>query len=237
MSSSSDPAGTGRAPAAVLSAAEAGPLGTLSTPELREGDWTRLGGTALLGDRVTEHLLGRIADQVRAAARAQGYATGWAEGRRDAAEAAAAETRDRAEQHAVAEAARAAEHAAGLAALAAAAEQVRSTLGELTARIEGQATELAWRLTEALVGREVSVASAPDVVRRVLQVLPAEPVARVHLHPALLPAPAVGDLVERGLEVVADPRLDRGDALVETDGSVVDLRVGEALERVREVLR
>jgi hypothetical protein len=79
--------------------------------------------------------------------------------------------------------------------------------------------------------------SEADVVARVLQVLPAAPVGRVRLHPSLVSAEAVRDLVARGLEIVPDSTLGPADALVEsTDGAVVDLRIDEALGRVREVL-
>ena len=53
----------------------------LATPELRSGDWTRLGGATVLGDAVTERTLSSLAESTRAAARAQGYAEGWAQGR------------------------------------------------------------------------------------------------------------------------------------------------------------
>src|SRR3954447_8137389 len=60
--------------------------------ELRSGSWTRLGSTAVLGDAVTEQTLAGLAEQARAAARAQGSSRGWAEGRL-AAEQQAAEQR------------------------------------------------------------------------------------------------------------------------------------------------
>ena len=47
-------------------------------PELRVGNWTRLGGSTVLGDQVTESMLDVLAERTRDAARAQGYATGWA---------------------------------------------------------------------------------------------------------------------------------------------------------------
>ncbi|UMG94992.1 flagellar assembly protein FliH [Nocardioides sp. TF02-7] len=87
-----------------------------------------------------------------------------------------------------------------------------------------------------MLGHAVRAVTAPDVVRRVLDVLPATAVARVHLHPSVADDPAVGSLADRGLDVVADPALDRADALVDCDGSIVDLRVGEAMARVRDVL-
>lgn len=210
----------------------------VSRPELRVGNWTRLGGSAVLGDAVTESMLDGLAAKAQEAARAQGYAVGWAEGRRAAAEQAAAEHATRAVQHAAAEERREAEHRAAVDALGRAAEQVRGLLGDLAAAIEEQATDLALALTVEIVGARAAAATAADVVVRVLQVLPPAPVGRVRLHPTLLASGAVQDLADRGLELVGDDRLGHADALVEApDGSVTDLRIDEALDRVREVLK
>ncbi|TQK69564.1 hypothetical protein [Nocardioides sp. SLBN-35] len=209
----------------------------LELPELRVGTWTRLGSDSVLGDRVTESLLDGIAAEARDAARAQGYAVGWAEGRRTAAEQAAVEEAERAAVQAAAEARREAEHRAALDALGRAAEQVRGLLDDLARAVEDQAADLAWSLTSTLVGSQVARLEPVDVVARVLQVLPPGPVGRVRLHPSTATSPAAQELTGRGLEVVADPTLGPIDALVEgVDGSVVDLRVGEAMDRVREVL-
>lgn len=206
-------------------------------PELRVGTWTRLGSGSVLGDAVTESLLDGVATQARDAARAQGYAVGWAEGRRTAAEQAAVEETKRAALHADAEARREAEHRAALDALGQAAEQVRGLLDDLARAVEAQSTDLAWALTTTLVGSQVARLGPPEVVTRVLQVLPPGPVGRVRLHPSAASSPAAQELAGRGLEVLADPALGSIDAVVEgLDGSVVDLRVDEAMARVREVL-
>lgn len=209
----------------------------VGAPELRVGHWTRLGSTTVLGDEVTESMLDGLAVKVQDAARAQGYAVGWAEGRRAAATEAAREQADRAATHAAAEARREAEHRAAIDALGRAAEQVRGLLDGLASAIEEQASDLAYALTAEVMGARVASATAAEVVVRVLQVLPSVPVGRVRLHPSLVASGAVQDLAERGLEVVADGALGRADALVEApDGSVTDLRIDEAMARVREVL-
>jgi len=222
--------------AVVLTADEAGAVSGLSTPELRNGQWTRLGDVSVLGDRVTESVLGGVADRVRAAATAEGYAVGWAQGTRDAGAAADEAMRLQAIDHTAAEARRDAEHRAAVAALGQAADEVRSQLRRLTEAVEEQATALAWAITEEILGREVASAGGPDVVRRVLDVLPVSALARVRLHPDVARAPEVRELVDRGLDVVADPTLEPPDALVEWDGAVVDLRIGEAMARVHAVL-
>jgi len=222
--------------AVVLTADEAGTLAGLLTPELRSGHWTRLGDASVLGDRVTEGVLGDVAERVRAAAAAEGYAAGWSQGRRAAADSAAQERRLHAAEQAAEQARRDTELEAAVTALAQAADDVRSHLSQLAETVEGQATSLAWAIVEEIVGREVATVTGPDVVRRVLAVLPATAVARVRLHPDVVREPAVQALVEHSLDLVPDPALGRADALVEHDGAVVDLRIDEALARVREVL-
>ena len=60
-----------------------GAVGTADTEnELRDGAWTRFGGTRVLGDRATETTLRGVAERSHHAARAQGFAAGWAEGQR-----------------------------------------------------------------------------------------------------------------------------------------------------------
>lgn len=219
---------------AVLQRDEVGEVGVLPTPELTDEEIRRR-------DRATQSLLGDLAAEARSAAQAQGYAVGWAQGRRAAEAAAAVDAADMAREAAARaaadDAARADEHRAALRALADATAEVRALVGVLTERVEAQATTLAWELTATLVRHEVSVATDADVVRRVLGLAPEGSVATVRLHPSVASsAPADEELRAAGLTVVADPTLSRADALLECDGSVADLRIDEALERVRQVL-
>lgn len=216
------------------------PLAALAIPELRTGVWTRFGGRSVLGDTVTEETLSALAESTRTAARSQGYAVGWADGRRTARETARVEAEAAAAVRAEAEAAREREHRDAVAALALAAARLHDAVAVVTSTIEEHASGLAWELTETIMGRELRTVSGADVVRRALQLVPTEPVVRLHLHPdhvAELTDADLADLGERGLGVVADPALAWGDALVETAEHVVDLRVRTALDRVREVLR
>ncbi|MDO9377688.1 MAG: hypothetical protein Q7T56_02480, partial [Nocardioidaceae bacterium] len=79
MSSSPEPTGL-----VLRDLAEVRVHGAPSRGELRTGPWTRLGSPGLAGDPVTESMLTELAARAEAAARAQGYAAGWAEGRREA---------------------------------------------------------------------------------------------------------------------------------------------------------
>lgn len=226
MSSSSSPARVLRGEASVDAAG-------LEMPDLRTGGWTRWGDQAVLGDHTTELVLDRLAERAHAAARAQGYATGWAEGRREA-QAAVRQTLDDAEERAAAEESRReAEHAAAVSALLEAADQLRTGLAQVSRETEALASSLALELTRELVGRAAAEAGE-HALARVNALLPDTEVLKVRLHPSVVPAAA--ELRAHGVPVVADPDLGPADALVEADDHVVDLRIDTALERLREVL-
>lgn len=207
--------------------------------ELRSGKWTRLGASTVLGDSTTERILDGLAERSVQAGRAQGYARGWAEGRRagraEALDEAAHASRVRAED----EAARQHEHDLVVQALESAAREVRDRLADVCAAIEARVVDTALMLAEAVVGRELELATDPgtDAVRRALRVLPHDVhsiVLRLHPEDARHLDPTV--LEEVTATVVADSRLSRGDAVAETDTMVVDASIGAALERVRGVL-
>lgn len=230
MSSSSEAGAVTWDPAALV---------PLATPELRTGIWTRFGDSNVLGDAVTEETLSTLAESTRTAARSQGYAVGWADGQRAARELARVDAEEAAEARRQAEAVREHEHRAAVAALQLAAARLHEAEAGLSTVVEEHASDLAWELTRELVGRELRSTTGSDIVRRALQLAPTEPVARIHLHPdqhADLTVADLAELADKGVRVVADHALAWGDALVEADDHVIDLRVHTALDRVREVL-
>ena len=198
--------------------------GPVPMPDLGSGRWERWA----VADRPE---VGQPGSE-RAAARAQGYAVGWAEGRRDAEAGILAERQLEVGRQAAAEAARRTEHAAAVRALQDAAERLDAALTEVCDRVDQQAARLALDLTRELVGR--APADADHVLARVRALLPDHPVLRVRLHPDV--AAGAGDLRDHGVAVIADPALGHGDALVEADDHVLDLRASEALTRLAEVL-
>lgn len=215
--------------------------------ELRSGRWTRLGSDAVRGDAATEASLHDLAERTRAAARAEGYAVGWAEGRRRAlADAAAAEqerTARREREHAAALAAQ----RDALAALADAVRHLEDAAEDARAQVAGHSIELALQIAEAVLGREIAVAADPgaDALVRAFTALGTpvgEPVpATVRLHPddrAALDAATLAELVgDQPVTVVSDSSLQRGDAVVATDSRTVDATVAAALDRVRAELQ
>ncbi len=206
--------------------------------DLRSGRWTRLGSREVLGDPVTESTLAALAEQTRAAARAQGYAAGWAEGRR-AFEARVATAESELAARVAAEQERAhAEHRAATKALVRAIDDAEAEVRRTRDRLAEQAVTLALNIAEAVIGRELELATDPgaDALRRALTSLPLDVPVTVRLHPAdrvQLDPSVLGD---RPVHLVDDPTLGRGDTVVQTDEQVVDATIEAALARVRQVL-
>jgi flagellar assembly protein FliH len=156
----------------------------------------------------------------------QGYDDGYADGLARAA-VEAAEVRK-------SEATRAAGALSALSlALAAAEESDR----RMRAEIQVAAPKLAFALVEALLGRELALAANPgrDAIIRVLALDDGLAPATVRLNPVDVAALDALDL-GRVLNVVADPAIGPGGALVEVGRASLDGQLGPALERVRRVL-
>lgn len=177
-------------------------------------------------------------DHVHAAARAEGFAAGYAAGARRAAVDAAAT----AQRVAAAAAAAAAEQQAAaqrlLETLAAAAAAVRAltapVLAESTATVHAAALELA----EAVLGVELAddERSARSALARVLAHEPGPGPVTVRLHPHDVATLERDATVPEGLRLEPDPSLARGDAIAEHADGHLDARIGAALERARDEL-
>jgi flagellar assembly protein FliH len=208
---------------------------SLSTPDLRGGTWTRLGGGGALGDGPTEDVLAALAERTRAAAEAQGYAVGWARGAREAEAATQAaraeeESRNRHDRER-----REAEHTAAVAALRKAAARLDEATTAVCHRLEEQSADLAVAVTGEVLGQRASQESPADVVRRALDVLPDSVAATLRLHPTAARAAREAGLPET-VSVTVDAALSPADALVELPDSVLDLRLDRVVARIREAL-
>ena len=229
--------GSGKRRAVILRGDDADGASRLLTPELRDGAWTRFGDAAVLGDVVTEQALAGLAQSTRHAARAQGYAVGWAQGRQEATADAVEAASLAVQLESVAAARRESEHRAALDALHRAAAAFSEAVVATACQLEDQSLRLARELTEVIVGHELRHTPEPadDVARRVLAVLPSGVPVTVRVHPDVADSAATV-LVGPELRVVADPTLGLDDAVVTTADQVVDLAIGAALARVREAL-
>jgi flagellar assembly protein FliH len=223
------------------------PVGTVVTADtsvdLRGGEWTRFGTSGVRGDRVTEATLRGLAEQSRAAARAQGFASGWAEGRREAT-AQTAGTRDDLERAFEEQSQQAlVSQQFAVQTLLAAAARFEEVTRACEVELADRAVELGLQIAEAVLDRELAAVDDPaaEALRRALVAVPADVAVTVRLHPADLAtldeAGAAGEALRgRSVGYVADGTLSRGDAVVETETGVVDAGLSSALVRVREVL-
>ena len=103
------------------------------------------------------------------------------------------------------------------------------------------AVPLALELTRLLLNREIAAAEDPgaDAIRRGLEQAPSAGHLVVRLHPddrTGLDEVGAG-LTGRSYEIVADPSVETGDALIDVGGGRIDARIGPALTRVAEVLQ
>ena len=161
-----------------------------------------------------------------AAALRRGYDDGYAEGLARAAADAATRQNEEAQRMAGA-------LSALTRALAAAEEAER----RMRAEVQVAAPKLAFELVEALLGRELALAANPgqEAVARVLALDEGMQPATVRLNPADIEALDQMGL-GREVQVVADPAVERGGALVEIGRSTLDGQLGSAVERVRHIL-
>jgi len=218
------------------------PVGAVAVPtssvDLRAGAWTRLGAGNLLGDRVAEATLEAVATRSHEAARAQGFAAGWAEGMRAAGDRVAAHQEQQARIVEERTAVLLAEQEAAGAALGVAVARAEQTLQTLQAGLAEEAVELALQIAEALVGHAVTTAEDPSAaaVRRAVAGVPVETPIVVHLHPADVALLDEGVLAGRPASLLADAGVARGDALVEHEAGWVETGTAAAMARVREVL-
>lgn len=161
--------------------------------------------------------------------RANGYADGFEVGRADGLAEAEAQRRGSAEAA-----------AAACAALAAATAAVSSQRDATVAALEDALASAAFRLAEAVVGRELELATSPgrDAIARALRLAEGSEPAVVRMHPD--DVETLDDLVGlaggRDVSIVADPSIERAGCLVQLGDGLVDARISAALERVREVL-
>ncbi len=177
--------------------------------------------------------------EVRERARVQGHAAGYAAGRK-----AATGTLDADRAALRAEADRAlGEQIDGL---RSAMEAVRRAAGELNGQtaMSLQGTEeavlsAAIEIAGMILGRAITEdreGAAVAALRRALEAAGPVPVRIVRMHPDDLELVSMVAADESGLQLVADPRLARGDAMVDLPDGVVDACIASAVDRVRRAL-
>lgn len=183
----------------------------------------------------------RLAAVARQDARAEGYAVGWAQGRRAAEEAAQREALLAEAERAEYAARAATELTCALRALSVAAQALEARAVAPAEALSAEIVAGAFELAQALLDRELTLATDPglDAIRRALALAPENRPVTARLHPddasVARSGLAAADL-GRDVLIVADPTIERGGAVVDCDATRVDAQLGPALDRVREVL-
>ncbi len=200
---------------------------------------------ARFADPTLERAFEAAAAQVRASARAEGYAVGWAEGLRAANDRLSVEAALAVRAREQEEAERAISLRSALAALAAGATSLEQHAVTPAADLRDAVLAAALTLAEMLVGRELALADAPglDALRRALTLTASGRPVTARLNPADLPAvqAALAALpagsLGREVTLVPDSSVEPAGCIAECDATRVDAQLSTALARVREVLR
>lgn len=171
------------------------------------------------------------------AARARGYAAGYAAGAHAAEEEAAALREQMRAEHAakLEDLARVAAQARE--ALDAAARAVRAQTVPVVEQAQGAAVEAALSIAEAVIGFELADrhAAARAALRRALSG-PEGAGVLVRMHPDDVETLQGLDVVPGDVELVADPGISPGDAMAELEHGFLDARIATAVERARAEL-
>jgi flagellar assembly protein FliH len=165
----------------------------------------------------------------RAAAARQGYEEGYAEGLERAVADLARKSAEESQRAALA-----------LAALSQAVCAAQASAHKVRTEVQEAAPKLAFELLETLFAREVSLAVNPgyEAIARVMSLDKGHDPVTVWMHPVDIES--LGELTDIGLgrevNVVADPSVERGGAMVEVGRATLDGQLSSALDRVRQVL-
>lgn len=164
---------------------------------------------------------------------ARGHAAGYAAGLR-AAQSEFAARRAEFEAAATAELAAARARLDSLAAaLGDAAERMRRSSAPVLEQADAALAAAAVELAAAILGREPDPTSV-DVLERALAIAGDEVPRRVRLAPA--DAAVAADLAPAGVDLVADPAVESGSALIDLPHGEIDARIAASLVRARAAL-
>ena len=203
------------------------------------------GASAVLGVPTAGFTIDASSTNQAAQVHAAGYAAGWAQGR----QAAQQEVRRVTEQLA-AQALEVAGHDAGrvqqaLSAVVSAVDRLEQRVAPGIAEVEAAIVAIGFQLAEAIVGRELEVATNPgrDAVVRALSTITTDRTVTIRLNPSDLATLAdlaggtVPTVVDgRPVALVAEPTIAIGDAIAECDTTTVDARLATAVDRARKAL-
>lgn len=164
----------------------------------------------------------------------RGHAAGYAAGRKQAEAELASLRAALQEEAAQAASLGTARLGSALEALARAADDLRSRQAPALSSVDVSIAAAALELAEAIVGYELQGSSAKAALERAtVEAVPEGTVVRLNPLDAQLIA---AEGTASGVQLVADPTLDPGDAVVELVDGALDARVAQSLTRAKAVL-
>lgn len=173
------------------------------------------------------------------AASASGFAAGYAEGLRAAADAAQVERQERDQRDAEHLVAQHQRLTSALGALARATTELQCRSIDTADATADRLLDLAVDLAEAVVGRRLGDARefAAAAVDRALAAADRAEIVAVRLHPDdLRTLVGTDSSAATTTRLIADGDLDRGDAVVEVEHGWIDARISTAFERARSII-
>jgi flagellar assembly protein FliH len=170
---------------------------------------------------------------------AEGYAAGWATGRRAAAEAERREAAERAEREEATRRQLAARTQPLLAALAETARAFTEQVAPAWDEIGDVLLEGALRVAAAALGRELEAVDAVvlEAARTALRLLPTAEVVALHVNPVDVALVGEGENLPDGLRLVPDATVPAGTVVARSPLQSLPVDLRHALAGVEEVLR
>jgi flagellar assembly protein FliH len=195
-------------------------------------------------DAHLERIVRAAADDARESARAQGYALGWSQGQRAAAEQAELERESRIRADITRRSADSAAMGSALSALESAATAVRQAEAQSWDAVADGLTDAAVRIVEALLARELNATddAVLESARTALRSLGGSGSSTVRLNPAdlaLVRAASLGSDVGSDLEhveIAADPTVPPGSAEARLDDTQVLVDLPAVVARIEAVM-
>ena len=125
-------------------------------------------------------------------------------------------------------------------ALLGAVERVEEARSEAVLVAERDCIDLAYKLTRALLNRELQLTESPvlDSITRALSLAPTNEAVLIKLNPSDISVLSGFDVTELGREctIVEDPQVEHGGCVVQVGPTTIDSQLSHALGRVRKAL-
>ena len=188
-----------------------------------------------------ERAFGEASQIVRAAAQAEGFAAGYADGRTRAAAEVRSELEFELAALAEAESRREASHSTLFASLTKVLNELEARIVPTYEEVADQLGAAAYRIVETIMGRELVLSKdlVLDAARRACAIAPRGADLTLWLSAAdasSIESVDLASIIGRPVRLLVDSSLNSGDARAESGATRIDARLATALTRVKEML-